>query len=293
MNIIASIIWGALVALLAIAFFYVSGSYLLLFYDRGLSRQRLLDPPFEQIAPPVTRWQGWKGYLYEVLATFLCILIYPFSALMRKRVGRKGHHPIVLVHGFQHNRTAWLYLRMRLRHAGFGPITSLNLRGHTIEAMAEQLGRELGDEEVTLIGHSMGGLVCAYYAEFLAPPHRVRRVITLGTPLQGTRLTAFLGSRLTQQMCVGSPFITHLERELRINSVTPYFHLASQRDNLIVPPQSAILRRYPDRERILPWQGHMTLLFSPTVARQLLDWLRPRDRNPQLHKSFAWHNANG
>ncbi|MGH9942175.1 MAG: lipase/acyltransferase domain-containing protein [Pyrinomonadaceae bacterium] len=70
--------------------------------------------------------------------------------------------------------------------------------------LAELVGRAIalhgGELDVTLIGHSMGGLVCRYYLESGDHSHKpstahVRRLITLGTPHRGSplALTAALG----------------------------------------------------------------------------------------------------
>jgi phospholipase A1 len=72
------------------------------------------------------------------------------------------------------------------------------------EGLAELVGRAVamhgGEADITLIGHSMGGLVCRYYLESGDHSHEtsiahVRRLITLGTPHRGAplALTAALG----------------------------------------------------------------------------------------------------
>ena len=66
-----------------------------------------------------------------------------------------------------------------------------------------------------MVGHSLGGLVGLYYLKRLGGRHRVRRLIMLGTPAQGTwsallgLVTAPLG-RASLQLLPGSPFLREL-----------------------------------------------------------------------------------
>ena len=300
MPIVIWIIWVLLVAIAVVGFLYVAGTYLLLYYDRRLARTGQVEPGYENIAPIPTERERWIGFLLEVVATAFTIFIYPLGWIpWRRRGGRKASSPILLVHGFNHNQSAWLFLRSRLARRGFGPVYTLNLppRGGSIEIFSERVGeriqeivKQTGVGEVILIGHSMGGLICAYYAEHQS--FGVRQVITLGSPLGGTRIASFAHSRAAQQMQVGSPLIDDLNRRLRFHSIISYHHIASQFDNMILPVQSALIRRYPERERALIRQGHMSLLFSATVARQIMDWLSPRARETCLDKGKAWLGGN-
>jgi triacylglycerol esterase/lipase EstA (alpha/beta hydrolase family) len=43
-----------------------------------------------------------------------------------------------------------------------------------------------GDAQLSLVCHSMGGLVARYYAEVLGDRARIRQIITLGTPFGGS-----------------------------------------------------------------------------------------------------------
>jgi pimeloyl-ACP methyl ester carboxylesterase len=104
-----------------------------------------------------------------------------------------GHGPsIVLVHGLGSTRAHWLPTARLL--ARDHRVTLVDLPGHGVSDMPEpfsldqavvaldQALAELGPEPVVLVGHSVGGLVCA--AEAIAHPRRVRGLVLIETALR-------------------------------------------------------------------------------------------------------------
>jgi pimeloyl-ACP methyl ester carboxylesterase len=103
-----------------------------------------------------------------------------------------GHGPeIVLVHGLGSTRAHWLPTARIL--ARDHQVTLVDLPGHGVTEMPEpfslaqavasldQALAERGPGPVVLVGHSLGGLVCA--AEAIAHPHRVRALVLVETSL--------------------------------------------------------------------------------------------------------------
>jgi pimeloyl-ACP methyl ester carboxylesterase len=137
--------------------------------------------------------------------------------------------PVLLLHGWFSARRTFDVLERRLRRDGYG-VFSLDLGG----ARASFLGRGIDDlaalvrtkieriyarnptlGPLTIVGHSKGGLIAAYYVKKLGGWRRTRAVVTLGTPHRGTP-RAWLGvpvalfARSLVQMIPGSPFLGHL-----------------------------------------------------------------------------------
>lgn len=71
------------------------------------------------------------------------------------------------------------------------PFLSIEEYAEKVKEKAKQIAHETGHTKLALIGHSMGGLVSAYYAIHLAPEGSIRSVITLGSPMQGTKVAFF------------------------------------------------------------------------------------------------------
>jgi pimeloyl-ACP methyl ester carboxylesterase len=91
---------------------------------------------------------------------------------------------------------------------------------------------------VDLVAHSWGGLVSRWYIERQGQGARVRRLIMLGTPLQGTWFSKFARGGPQREMRVGGPFLTSLATA---PPAPPYATLWSECDQIITPPQLALL----------------------------------------------------
>jgi pimeloyl-ACP methyl ester carboxylesterase len=133
-------------------------------------------------------------------------------------------HPVLLLHGFLATRHALRVLERRLQldgHAAFSIDLSSGLR--RIDELAAQLratveglyARFPGMGRLTIIGHSQGGLVGAYYVKKLGGHQLVRALITLGTPHNGAPaaiagLPFALLARSIWQMTPQSPLIRRL-----------------------------------------------------------------------------------
>jgi len=138
-------------------------------------------------------------------------------------------NPVLLLHGFFTSRRTFDVLERRLRRDGYGVFTldlgglgrTLNTRGiddlaDLVRAKIERIyARNPGLGPLTIVGHSKGGLIAAYYVKKLGGWRRTRAVVTLGTPHHGTPL-AYLGipvgffARSLWQLFPGSPFLSRL-----------------------------------------------------------------------------------
>lgn len=137
--------------------------------------------------------------------------------------------PVLLLHGWFSSRRTFDVLERRLRRDGYG-VFSLDLgglRGSSIGRGVDDLAdlvrakieriyaRYPGLGKLTIVGHSKGGLIAAYYVKKLGGWRRTRAVVTLGTPHRGTPL-AWLGlpfalvARSLVQMAPGSSFLARL-----------------------------------------------------------------------------------
>ncbi len=143
------------------------------------------------------------------------------------------HHcerPVLLLHGFMGTRRVFDVLERRLRRDGYC-VFSINLGGlfdrfntQSIEVSAEKVREkverlyaryQLGP--LSIIGHSKGGLIGRYFVKRLGGDARVRNLITLGTPHNGTPF-AYVGcatvgtvAKSVWQMTPMSPFIRRLK----------------------------------------------------------------------------------
>ncbi len=139
--------------------------------------------------------------------------------------------PVLLLYGFMSTRRTFEVLEHRLRRDHYC-VWSINLGGlfdafntFGIDVLAEKVREKVerlyarfpNMGPMSIIGHSMGGLIGRYYVKRLGGDQRVKNLITLGTPHNGSP-TAYLGivthgllSKSVWQMTPMSPFIRRLK----------------------------------------------------------------------------------
>ncbi|MGW4750652.1 esterase/lipase family protein, partial [Streptomyces sp. NPDC004290] len=105
--------------------------------------------------------------------------------------------PVMLLHGFIDNRSVFVLLRRNLTQHGRQHIESLNYSPLTcdIRTAAQLLGRHIeelcertGQQQVDVVGHSLGGLIARYYVQRLGGDLHVRTRDPLGPPQSRTRV---------------------------------------------------------------------------------------------------------
>ncbi|MDE3055900.1 MAG: alpha/beta fold hydrolase [Verrucomicrobiota bacterium] len=220
---------------------------------------------------------------FEFFAVILSLCLRFLNPLFSKSTPQVAQGvPILMIHGYLHNSSAWVFFRKffsRLQaSSGIGPLYTIDLPlfqsipddASLILQRREEIFQETGRRELILIGHSMGGLVALFHALHLAKEKTW--VITLGSPLHGTHLARIALGPNGKEMRRGSLFVKGLEKSLATSNLSCY-HLGSETDQVVVPASSAFMGRFPDREFHLPNLGHMSLLFSRRVMRQVLYWI--------------------
>ncbi len=198
--------------------------------------------------------------------------------------------PVILVHGIFRDHGVMRQLRRALEAAGRrvltpdlrpadGTVGILELAGQLEGYLREQLAP---GERCDLIGHSMGGLVARTYVQCCDGEERVRRLVTLAAPHQGTLMAWFWPGRGVRDMRPGSPFLRKLAREVgrlervRVVSVwTPY-------DMIIVPPESSAL---PVGENVcVRLAHHRAFLSSRRLAKRIVGWIGKEGKEEESRK---------
>lgn len=235
-----------------------------------------------------TSWRPWIHWLYamtiELLIFAACFFLRPFGYLANqdKSVGSSVGRPILLVHGYLHDSSAWTYMKQKLASEGFGPIYTLNLihpfrsiRSYAqfVAKKAEKIAEATGRKDLILVGHSMGGLVSSWYATKLAPPGTVTDVITLGSPLRGTYVAWIALGPNGSEMRPGSEFIKELQTEIARSQDIRFYHIGTKTDQLVIPSSSAWLGDRKEKHFVVEDMGHVTLLFSKRVSKKTCQWL--------------------
>ncbi|MFD3802160.1 esterase/lipase family protein [Streptomyces sp. NPDC058611] len=197
--------------------------------------------------------------------------------------------PVLLLHGFNDNRSVFVLLRRALgadglRHVeayNYSPFTrDLRVTARHLARRVEELCERTGQERVDLVGHSLGGLVGRYYVQRLGGDARVRTLVTLGTPHSGTRVAPFMNAHpLVRQMRPDSEVLAELAAPAP-GCATRCVAFWSEFDAVMSPVGTARIE-HPDLrvENVhVTGIGHLALPAHPTViaaVRRALDGAAP------------------
>jgi triacylglycerol esterase/lipase EstA (alpha/beta hydrolase family) len=186
--------------------------------------------------------------------------------------------PVLLLHGVLCNAGVWHRMRAYLRARGIGPLYTLSYGPPlaSIERFADDLAVRVdaillatGARCVTLVGHSMGGLVARAYLRRHGGA-KVGALLTLGAPHHGSVHAALFPGTCLRQMRPGSAWLAELNREAppyppRVTSVW------SWHDSMVAPQTSSRLAGAENVE--LAGIGHNALLTDRRVFALVGDLL--------------------
>ncbi|MEA2109490.1 MAG: alpha/beta fold hydrolase [Pseudomonadota bacterium] len=249
------------------------------------------DPPpldYSPYFPGHLSFAAFRAALIESLSSIIMVALL-LAAWLRKFICRCFHmrsqpvndnqtSVIVLVPGYLMNEGCMWILRWRLVRDGFTvrilePVNKMS----SIDNQARRLGKFIdtiinGDTSLTLIGHSMGGLVCRQYvAKYGHERQNVHRLITLGTPHRGTRLWSAGIGAVVRDLRPGSSFLAQLEEYSAGQCPRQRLSIASDFDELIIPNENA---DYPGAEhRKVHLVGHFMLVLSSRVYEHIHKFL--------------------
>jgi triacylglycerol esterase/lipase EstA (alpha/beta hydrolase family) len=190
--------------------------------------------------------------------------------LMRDPAPRPAKAPVLLVHGVLCNAGVWLGMRASLRARGLGPIYTIDLVPPlaSIDDFSDQLAARIeailaqtGARTVSLVGHSMGGLVARAYLRRHGAA-RVARVVTVGTPHDGSVLAWLFPGEPLREMRPGNDWL----RALNSTALppVPIVSIWSWHDSMVAPQASSNLSGA--RNVVIHGVGHNALLRDRRVA---------------------------
>ncbi|MEO1172405.1 MAG: hypothetical protein AAFX94_10175, partial [Myxococcota bacterium] len=129
-----------------------------------------------------------------------------------------------------------------------------------LERMISMVSAAAGGAQVIAIGHSQGGIILRRLTAGDSP---LEKLITLGSPHQGTRMAYFGYGPNARQLRPGSTLLEDLP------DAVPTVSVWSDLDQIIVPAESAKL----DDHRFFAETGHHALLYSEEVFTAVLQEL--------------------
>ena len=225
-------------------------------------------------------WTEWlRLYLNEFKSTMYCSSwAMPFLAFSARPAFDPASLPVLLIHGYGCNSGYW--------HGMSKALTAAHITHHAINlepvfgdiddyipplrAAVNALCEETGHEKVILVAHSMGGLAARAYLRAEGET-RIAKVITLGSPHQGTGLAKFgIGQNSRQMRWTGkahegqaSDWLCRLQASEDAQRRACFVSIYSLHDNIIAPPTSSILAGA--KNIAFPAIGHVALAYAPEI----------------------------
>ena len=183
---------------------------------------------------------------------------------------RPGEDVVVLVHGFLASAGVFRPLRARLeREAGARVAHFTHAPGLGVRRIAKQLAalvdRIPRGTRITVVGHSLGGLVARWYVQELGGHARVAQTISLATPFGGVSAPPLLvGADIRRK----SALLERLRDGARTSTV-PHTSIVAEDDQLVVGVKTGCLGI--GDVVVIPDRGHNMLLFCDRVAGIVID----------------------
>jgi triacylglycerol lipase len=186
---------------------------------------------------------------------------------------RPGDDVVVLVHGFFASAGVFRPLRARLeRGAGARVATFTHAPCVGVRRIARRLAELVDDiprgARITIVGHSLGGIVARWYVQEMGGDARVAQTISLATPFHGVHVPqVFVGADLHAQ----SQLLARL-RALAHLCTVPHTSIVAAADTVVVGIETACLGT--GDVIVVPDRGHHALLFDDGVAGAVIDRVR-------------------
>ena len=237
----------------------------------------------------LSRWKGmdllrsqrlnpmaWlKFFLVEYW--YLCIqnlLLIPNRCLFHTR-SERGTGPIngrvvLMQHGYINNGAVWFFTARALEARGYRvftmdqpPFASIDTMGDLLAERVNEVLRTTGAAQLTLVAHSMGGLICRAYLRRHGGDN-VDQLITMGSPHQGTFHARLARGANGLQMRSSNVWLTSLGQSV---VGIPFTSIYSIHDTIIAPQDSSVVVGADNIQ--LSAVGHVSMP-SGAVARAAL-----------------------
>ncbi len=240
-------------------------------------RWRASAPPDRRLRPV----QWLRLYFHEFVALALSApKMVAYRLLLRDPPPAPAADPILLLHGLGCNAGVWTGFARHLAAENLGPVYTLSYGPPlaSINLFAEQLHAKIGEvraatgaAQVSIVTHSMGGLVARAYLRRYGGAG-VRRLVTIGAPHHGSRHAMMMFGTALVQMRPGSAFLATLNAAPADVLGVPIVSLWSWQDTMVTPQTSSLLPYA--RDIAVSGIAHNALLTDRGVWARVAEELR-------------------
>lgn len=228
-------------------------------------------------------WRAFGGEFLAALRIFWFQLPWPTAKIDvwcpdASQPTQPWRVPVLLVHGYICNERVWDKMARALHEVGHPVLaitleplfTSIDNYAPHIQQAVQQLKQTTGAKQVALVGHSMGGLAIRAWMRRHGSAD-VAKIITLGTPHQGTQMASWSPTTNAAQMVWHSPWLQTLQAS-ESAATRQLMHIAlTQHDNIVFPQREQVLADAHVTE--FEGLGHLELCLDAQVIRYVLEKL--------------------
>jgi len=252
-------------------------SYAIAWYEYANRDPALMRERFT----PGRLWFAAKLLVTETALLFVTVLLNPLGwfSFKDKPAAEAGGTPVLLLHGLFHNRACWLWARFRLRRKGFKSLYAINLPPwYDVERLTERVSKKVdelrhasGVDKISLVGHSMGGMIARNYIQLRGGGEKVESCVLLSSPNGGSKLAPFALSSLGKILLPGSEFL----QRLAAAPLPPHVRLTAlvnRHDNMVLPFENSRLEGVRNVE--LGGMGHASVLYRGRATEAIAQALR-------------------
>jgi len=215
-----------------------------------------------------------KIVIYLRLSRFIWLEYFTRLSIADKNTVLSKKTPVVLVAGIYASARSLVPLKKFLELHGFAVYLPPQKKNtEAISILAEKLAQQIlaiPQKKVQVIACSMGGITVLAAAQNSRIAEKISQIITLGSPFAG----CYLGSLVFWEYWRNQKYLKYLSRETTKLTSDKHLNkkvraLFARHDGLVFPQKCAIL--LGAKENIeLPVDGHVSLIFSPKVWREII-----------------------
>lgn len=200
------------------------------------------------LRPLSLSFAAFAGEFYTFVKLYSFDSFLPAPALITPQGTNKDHLPILFIHGYMANSGFWRpYLKALYSRWGNTIATiSLEPLHASIDDYSQQIDQRVDEllsasrsEKCLVVAHSMGGLATRSYLRNLNSHHKIKAVITLGTPHSGTMLAHLDMSPNALQMRKLSRWLTTLRAAESAQTLPHFDSVIGTHDNIVAPQNCA------------------------------------------------------
>jgi triacylglycerol esterase/lipase EstA (alpha/beta hydrolase family) len=224
----------------------------------------------------------WRESTASVSAFVWRMPFRPNLTLPQPTTIDKAKVAVLLVHGYGCNRAMWLKFSKGLSRQGYAseginlepPLGSIDDYPQIIENGVQTLLHRTGATQIAIVAHSMGGLAARAFLNVSTQENnqRIAKVITLGTPHQGTVHASIGQGKNTRQMQRKSHWRDALAARERPEDIAKLVCILTHQDNIVAPQAGQTVTGAKTIE--LHGIGHVALAYSDEVLALVVNELK-------------------